>query len=98
GANKVDLQSTLIDAGLTVEVYKGLDLMGGYKLLTAKGNEVWNVRDANYEYTSYTNIVVNNGFYDYTDLDIQEGIMAFGMRYRFGKNSYFTAQGHLANF
>jgi len=98
GVNKVDLQSTLIDAGLTIEVYKGLDLMGGYKIITAKGNEVWNVRDANYEYAGYTNIVVNNDFYDYNDLDIKEGLLAFGMRYRFGKNSYFTAQGHLADF
>jgi hypothetical protein len=98
GPNKINLTSMLMDAGLTLEVYKGLDLMGGYKLITAKGNEVWNVRDANYDYVGYTDVVVHNDFYDYNDLDIKEGVMAFGMRYRFGKNSYFTAQGHFADF
>jgi hypothetical protein len=96
GVNKIDLQSTLLDAGLTWEVYKGLDILGGYKVLSAKGNEIANQTNAYNQIVGYANIAP--ALYDYNDLDIQEGIMAFGIRYRFGKNSYFTAQGHFSDF
>src|SRR5690606_21138944 len=96
GASNIDLQSTLIDAGLTWEVYKGLDILGGYKMISAKGNEIVNARDSYNQIIGYGNI--DTYLYNYNDLDIKEGVVAFGMRYRFGKNSYFTAQGHFSDF
>ncbi|MFN6945800.1 MAG: hypothetical protein ACK4ND_12705 [Cytophagaceae bacterium] len=85
----INLQSTLYDAGLTVEVLKGLDLIGGYKLLTARGNE-------------FLAVYVMDGAFidDYMEINIdtKEHILAFGGRYRFSKNSYFTLQGHFAGF
>ncbi|MBX9853117.1 MAG: hypothetical protein K2X86_15345 [Cytophagaceae bacterium] len=96
GNNVLDLKSTLIDAGLTWEVYKGLDILGGYKLINARGKAIAPQFNAYGQIIDYTNITTS--LYDYNDLDIKEGVMAFGMRYRFGKNSYFTAQGHFADF
>lgn len=96
GANNLNLKSTLIDAGLTWEVYKGLDILGGYKVLSAEGREISNLRDAYNRIVGYDKIATS--LYDYNNLDLKEGVMAFGMRYRFGKNSYFTAQGHFADF
>jgi hypothetical protein len=94
--NTLDLTSTLIDAGLTWEVYKGLDIMGGYKMINASGQEIAQVLDPYNQIVTYEDIVTS--LYSYNDLDIKESIMAFGMRYRFGRNSYFTAQGHFAEF
>jgi hypothetical protein len=86
--NTIDFKSNLIDAGLTAELVKNLDLLIGYKMLSAKGNEFVAERDAYNFITGYTQF----------DLDIKEGIIAFGARYRFTKNTYFTAQGHFVNF
>ncbi len=85
GVNDINFTSSIIDAGLTVEVVKSLDLIGGYKFLTAKGNEFVSVRD------QFNRIA---GYSIYTD-DFKEtqGLIAYGIRYRFSKNTYFTAQG-----
>jgi hypothetical protein len=88
GSNAVDLKSNLIDAGLTVEFVRNLDLLLGYKILTAKGNEFLARRDA-------FNFITG---YDQYDIDMTEGIFALGGRYRFSKNTYFTAQGHFVSF
>jgi len=77
----VDLNSTLIDYGITVEVFKSFDLIGGYKALTAKGNEYLTYRDP------YTG--APTGFNDY-HVNSTENIVGAGARYRFNNRSFFT--------
>ncbi|WP_245553809.1 CHU_1277 family cellulose-binding protein [Cytophaga aurantiaca] len=83
GAAPVDLKSTLIDAGLAVEVVKHLDLLGGIKTINAKGNEIVYLRD---EYNQINAL----GFFN---LDQNQFLYSFGARYRFSKNTYFTVNG-----
>ncbi|MFL5728853.1 MAG: hypothetical protein ACJ75J_05125 [Cytophagaceae bacterium] len=89
GTNVIDLKSNLIDAGLTAELVKNLDLLVGYKSLSAKGNEFLATRDA-------FGFIKN--FNDQFNLNVKENVLAIGGRYRFTKNTYFTAQGHFINF
>jgi hypothetical protein len=65
------LKSTLWDAGINIEIFRKFDLLFGYKLLNAKGNE--------------SGIAYSN---------LRDGIIASGLRYRFSRNTFFTAQGH----
>jgi hypothetical protein len=81
GDLKVDLSSTLIDAGLTVEVFKSFDLIGGYKAIMAKGNEYIAYRDP------YNGTI--QSFYNYA-VNKNEGIVGVGARYRFSNKSFFT--------
>jgi hypothetical protein len=81
GALSVDLSSTLVDAGLTVEVLKNFDLIGGYKAIVAKGNEYLAYRD------QYSGVITS--FYDY-HVNKNEGIVGVGARYRFSNKSFFT--------
>jgi hypothetical protein len=86
GINDINFNSTIIDAGLTVEIVKSLDLLAGYKALSAKGNEFVAVRDEfnriNDDYR-----IINDDFKE------TQGLISYGMRYRFSKNTFFTAQG-----
>ncbi len=84
GVNDITFNSSIIDAGLTVEVVKQLDLIGGYKYLTAKGNEFIAMRD---QYNMITS------FNSFNDMNESQGLLAYGIRYRFSKNTYFTGQG-----
>ena len=81
GILKVDLNSTIIDAGLTVEALKSFDLIGGFKSLTVSGNEYIAFRNPE------SGFVTN--FEDYPR-DKTEGIIALGIRYRFTNKSFFT--------
>ncbi|MBX9852536.1 MAG: hypothetical protein K2X86_12375 [Cytophagaceae bacterium] len=89
GPNKVDFSSILIDAGLTAEIFKGFELLAGYKMLSASGTEFRSTRD------NFNQIV---GLPTVYNVDLNEGIVAGGIRYRFGKNSYFTGQGHFVTY
>lgn len=83
GVSSIDLKSTLVDLGLTVEVVKQLDLLGGVKMINAKGNEFFYSRD------SYNQIDTTKSF---TNLNLSQSQMFYsvGARYRFSKNTYFT--------
>lgn len=81
GSLGVDLNSTLLDVGLTVEVLKSVDLIGGYKALNAKGNEYLTYRDP------YTG--APTGFNDY-HVNSSENIFGAGARYRFNNRAFFT--------
>ncbi len=83
GVSPVDLKSTLIDLGLTVEVVKNLDLLGGAKMITAKGHEIIYARD------EYNRIDATKSFYN-MDLSQSQALVSAGARYRFSKNTYFT--------
>jgi hypothetical protein len=86
GAAQVNLTSMLVDLGLTVEVVKGLDLLGGIKTINAKGNEYIYVRN------SYNQIDNSNPFVN-LNLNQNQFLYSFGARYRFSKNTYFTVNG-----
>jgi hypothetical protein len=81
GDAKVDLSSTIIDAGLTVEVLKGFDLIGGYKAISASGNEYTTTRNQDSGLsTGYLNRSINKN----------EGVVTGGFRYRFNNKTFFT--------
>ena len=82
----VDLKSTLIDLGLTVEVVKNLDILGGIKTINAKGNEFLYTRNA------FNQIEQSNPFTNF-NLNQNQFLYSFGARYRFSKNTYFTVNG-----
>ena len=80
GFADVNFSSMLIDAGLSIETIKDLDILAGIKLLNAKGNEYVMVRD---EY----NYAVS--FIDY-NADINQKVISGGLRYRFTEKSFAT--------
>lgn len=85
----VSLASNIIDAGLDVEVFKNFDIMLGAKLANSKGNEygkVWN--DLN-ELAD---------FIRYTDINVQQRLVAVGLRYRFSPNIDLSIQGQTFNY
>ncbi len=84
GLNKVDLSSTLLDAGLDIEVFKRFDVLFGYKYITASGNEFIYSRDA------YNQISGNPTLFQ---ANVNQGLLSYGVRYRFSKNTYFTMNG-----
>lgn len=86
GSAPVDLKSTLIDLGLTVEVVKHLDILGGIKTINAKGNEFIYTRNI------YNQISSANPFTNF-NLNQNQFLYSFGARYRFSKNTYFTVNG-----
>lgn len=88
GLAGVDFSSLLIDAGVTVETAKNLDLMVGAKLLSASGSEYLASRD-NYNFIT--------SFSQY-EADINESIISLGARVRFNKNSNFTATYNTSGF
>lgn len=89
GPISVDLNSTIIDAGLTVEVLKSVDLMGGYKTFTGNGNE----------WVAYRNIYSGliTDYYNYK-VNSTEDIVSFGLRYRFSNRSFFTGNYQMITY
>lgn len=80
GVVPVDFNSTLIDAGISFEIYKDIDFLLGTKMLSASGNEYLQVRDA---------FNVLSSFPSYS-IDINENILALGARVRFTNKSNFS--------
>ncbi|MDB5274052.1 MAG: hypothetical protein JWO58_2419, partial [Chitinophagaceae bacterium] len=60
GPAAVDFKSTIIDAGLSIETLRKVDIIGGIKLLTAKGNEYLPLRN-NYNQVVQSNGIDNSG-------------------------------------
>jgi hypothetical protein len=87
GLTEVALNSLLIDAGIAFEVLDKFDLLGGFKMFSANGNEYIANRDG-------FNLV--NSFSDYT-IDVNEIILSFGARIRFSKNQTFNLNYNLSN-
>jgi hypothetical protein len=79
----VDLASTLIEAGVTAEVYDRLDILLGATMRASSGRD-------------YVPQIVN--FNDVRDFpgafitDDQEALLGAGLRYRFKDGVYFTVQ------
>jgi len=79
GLASIDFKSMLMDYGVTIETFKGVDFLFGAKSLTAKGNEYLSMRD-NF------NLLVDFPVYE---LDLKETIYSIGARVRFSERSYF---------
>jgi hypothetical protein len=86
---KVSLVNNLLDLGLEVEVFKKMSVLGGYKMLTSKGNEFISVRDA------YNDLIIN---FTTTNFNVAQSVIAFGLKYRFSEKSYLTVQDHLFTY
>jgi hypothetical protein len=82
GGAPIDYKSTLIDAGLTFEITKGLSLIGGVKYLHGKGTEVITNRDV------FGRI---NGFSPYTS-DITQRILSGGIKIDMFDNSFASIE------
>lgn len=86
---KVDLSSSIIDLGASIEALPKLDVLVGAKKLVAKGNEFvatynqFNMISENY--TLYQNI-------NTTDL-----VYSIGVRYRIAEKSFFTVNYNVSN-
>jgi len=80
----VSLTSTQLDVGLTIETIKNLDLMGGYKSLSANGNEYTAIRNSLNEISGFTPV----------NLNFRQDIVSAGIRYRFTTRSFFTVNGN----
>ncbi len=79
----IKLTSTLIDAGIAVETVKGLDLLGGMKSFSAKGNEYASVVNEFNTINSYVQYKSNN----------MQNVYTVGTRYRFSNYIFFAVNG-----
>ncbi len=88
GSASVALMSTLVDAGLSFEVVKKVDLIIGYKTLMATGNEYQAPRD---NYNQITNISSVN-------IKSTEGIASGAIQLRFSPSQAFSLQYNMINY
>jgi hypothetical protein len=80
---QVDLSSTLIDAGLTAELFPRFDLLLGAKILSAEGNEyIPRISEFNQVEDFPAPYIV----------DDTETLLGAGIRYRFKEGVYITCQ------
>jgi hypothetical protein len=82
----VNLQSSLIDAGITFQLFKQLDLVGGAKMLTAKGNEIIAIRNDINVPVNYIPITIN----------AIENTWAYGIRINFNETTNFNVNHTIA--
>jgi hypothetical protein len=94
GAAAIDFHSTLIDAGASIEVLKKVDLLGGVKLLTAKGTEYLTVRD---EFNLISSANSFSSFPVYT-VNFTQNVYTVGARIRFAELSYFTVHYNISSY
>ncbi|MFM7023557.1 MAG: hypothetical protein ACKOXB_11335 [Flavobacteriales bacterium] len=85
----VSLVNSVLDLGLEVEVFKRISVLGGFKVLASQGNEFIAVRD---KYNDITN------FSAMKNINVGQGLIAAGLKYRFSEKSYLTAQYHIFNY
>ncbi|MFN8439101.1 MAG: hypothetical protein U0V72_15940 [Cytophagales bacterium] len=78
GAAPINFKTTSIDAGLTIETLKKLELMFGVKYVAGKGNELLANRNLYNTIQSFT---------DYK-IDLKQNIVSVGARYKIFKDSY----------
>ena len=86
----VNLVSQIYDAGFEIEFLKKLDLLIGMKAVNSKGSENIAIRDkyneiTGHDYTSFRNV------------NFQQLMLGYGLKYRFSAGTYLTAQYHTFN-
>ena len=88
GTNVINLSSSLIDAGLDVEVIKDLHLLGGVKIFNVQGAEVQASRNQMNQIITYSSQQFSQA----------QTILAAGMRYDYGQGCYFSMHYHNVDF
>jgi hypothetical protein len=83
----VNLQTQIYDGGVEIEILKKLDLLFGVKSVNAKGSENYAIRNTYNEITGF------NVSY-YRNMNFQQVMLGYGLKYRFSKQSYLTTQYH----
>ncbi|MFN0201212.1 MAG: hypothetical protein ACKVTZ_06815 [Bacteroidia bacterium] len=78
---RIDLNSTNLSAGITYEIFKQFDVLGGAMFLTAKGNEY------NAERNKYSQVLDLNAY----QVDTRQAIYSGGLRFRFTEKIYLGA-------
>lgn len=86
----IDLVSQIYDAGFEIEFLKKLDLLLGIKGVNSKGSENVTIRDKYNEITGYDNVTFRN-------VNFQQVMLGYGLKYRFSTATYLTAQYHTFN-
>jgi hypothetical protein len=84
----IKLNSTLIDAGISFEIVKKIDLLAGIKMLSAAGNEFNATRNA-YNYITVISPV---------NISSNEMILSGGIQVRASEQQSFTAQYNYVNY
>lgn len=79
---KVNLNSSFIEAGLTLEFLENFDLLFGLKMWSVKGNEYQTIRN---KYNTVTDFLP-------VDYNLSENTSAVGLRYRFSDETNLSAQ------
>lgn len=87
GSASIDLKTTILDAGLTVETFKKFDLMVGLKTVNAKGNEWLGTRNVMNQLQNFNEV----------KFDIKQNIYALGARVRFADKSYLIINYNVSN-
>ncbi len=88
GGGSVQLSNLLVDAGISYEIVKKLDILTGVKLLNAKGNEFNAVRNVYNVITNSTAVNINSN----------EMILSAGLQVRVSPKQAFTAQYNYVNY
>jgi hypothetical protein len=84
----VNFTNTQLTAGITYEVFKNFDLLGGYIMQNTKGTEFLTDRNAFTEVT----------FFNQQKYDVQQSLQAIGARYNFTSKIFLSAFYQQASF
>lgn len=82
GTAYVDFTSTLLDGGLTLEVFENVFLLGGVKYLQGKGSEVLTLRDQFGSIAGYTPYLYN----------MDQTVLTGGLKLGLFKNSFASVE------
>jgi hypothetical protein len=85
--SSINLASQIYDGGFELEVLKKLDLLLGIKVVNAKGSENVVIRDKYNEIVGYNTTTFRN-------MNFQQTMLGYGIKYRFSAATYLTAQYH----
>lgn len=80
GSDSVNLKSSQLDVGLSAEIFKNLDLLLAYKMVSAKGNEYVHTLNTEYKTNSTT----------YYDAQMKQSYLSVGFKYRFTEQSFLN--------
>ena len=83
----VNLATQIYDAGFEIEALKKLDLLIGVKTVNTKGSENYALRN------QYNEIVGYNSTF-FRDMNFQQMMLGYGVKYRFSTATYITVQYH----
>ena len=92
GTLPVDLNTTLLDLGLDLEVAKRLHLLVGFKTLSADGNEFSLQRNA------FNTVDPTAQPSQVEEFDLSDNLFAFGAKYNFTDNAFINVQYSLTDY